>query len=99
DACHDPVGGQIAGERVGEETVFDERTFVEQAREPVTDEQLVLGRELVGFLGKVALPRAFGVLGEAFEVVGTVGAHDPYLLARGPACSKALGSSRPTISC
>src|SRR5205807_2381120 len=63
------------------------------------NEQLVLGRELVGLLGQIALAGAVGVLGQALEVVGAVGAQDTYLLARGPACNSALGSSRPTISC
>ena len=42
DAGHDAVGRQVAGERVGEQAVLDERAVVEQQREPVAHEQLVL---------------------------------------------------------
>ena len=47
DAGHHAVGGQVAGERVGEQAVLDERVVVEQQREPVAHEQLVLARELL----------------------------------------------------
>ena len=50
--------------------------------------------ELLALLGEVALERALGVLADPVGV-----AHDSYRRVRAPACSNALGSSRPTMSC
>ena len=65
DAGDDAVGREIAGERVGEQRVLDERALVEEQREAVAHEQLVLPRELLPFLGEVPLPRPVGELADA----------------------------------
>ena len=58
DAGDDAVGGQVAGERVGEQPVLDERALVEQQREPVADEQLALAARASRVPVEVALARA-----------------------------------------
>src|ERR1700722_11344005 len=100
DAGHHTVGRKISCERVREPRVFDERTVVEQPRDALAHEQLVLLRELVGALRQIALPGALGVLLDASELVERIGivGHCAYVLVRGPAWSSALGNSRPTIS-
>ena len=95
DAGDDTVGREIAGERVGEQRVLDERVVVEEQREPVAHEQLVLPRELLALLGEIALrARARCARGSRSASVTRRTA-----ASRAPACSSALGSSRPTISC
>ena len=53
DARHDAVGEQVGGLVVGQQAVLDERVGVEQQRQPVADEELVLGLELVAARGEV----------------------------------------------
>ena len=69
DAGDDTVGGQIVGDRVGEQRVLDERALVEQQREPVPHEQLVRVRELAAVLLEVARERALGALARSPRIV------------------------------
>ena len=63
DPGDDTVGRQIGGHGIREETVLDERLRIEQKRQTIADEQLVLTGELVGLLVEVAPkgPRPDGV--------------------------------------
>ena len=100
DAGHHAVGREIAGQRVGEQAVLDERALVEQAGEPVADEQLVLRRRACrppwrgcpGARARCARRDARSRRGRRSLTMRT-------FACAGPACSSALGSSRPTISC
>ncbi len=60
DARDHSVGGQVPGERVGEEPVLDEGTLIEEQREAVANEELVLARELVPLLVEIAFAGALG---------------------------------------
>ena len=54
------VGRQVGGRGVGQQRVLDERVRVEEACQPVADEELVLLGELVGAAGEVAVERPGG---------------------------------------
>src|SRR5581483_11559505 len=58
----DAVGGKIARrrQRVGQQTVLDERAFVEQQRDAVAHEQLVLRLELLSLRVQIAGQCALG---------------------------------------
>src|SRR5439155_11532842 len=66
DAGHDAVSRQVADNRVGKQRVLDERALVEQQRQPVAHEKLVLGRQLLGAAFEVAPPRP---LADGLDVV------------------------------
>src|SRR5439155_3584326 len=55
----DAVGGEVVGRGVGQQRVFHERALVEQQRQPVAHEQLVLTGQLLRARREVALPGPF----------------------------------------
>jgi hypothetical protein len=58
---HHAVRGQVLGEHVGEQAVFDEGTGVEQEVQPLADRQLVLLAKL-GQIARPALERSVAEL-------------------------------------
>ena len=93
-----PSAGRSPASALASSAVLDERVLVEQQREPVADEQLVLAAR-ASRLPWRGCPAAPGR--RAREIVGrsSVTRRSRSGRVRGPACSSALGSSRPTISC
>ncbi len=55
--CHDPVSGEVLGEGISEQPVFDETPLVEEQREAVANEEFVLRSELLAAFREVALER------------------------------------------
>src|SRR5205085_1451634 len=105
DAGDDAVGWEVAGLNVRQQRVLDERAFIEQQREPVAAEELVLLRRGLVVLGCAASANLFGHLVQVVFGVLTHRYSPRYTGARSsrnassPSSRSFVGTVRPYISC